>query len=73
MGAQGDDLMTITIRVDYPDWMDELSAEEFSNTLRSARHKAINAVLVELDKAERFWKERKRESLEGQMDIYDYV
>ena len=73
MVAREDDLMTITFRVGYPDWMDEMDVGEFNNVLISARHKATDAFLKELDKAEEFWKARKAAKLEGQMDIYDYV
>lgn len=71
--AREDDLMIVHISVNYPDWMDELDAKGFHNVLTSARHKATDTFLKELDKAEAFWKERKKQATEGQTDIYDYV
>ena len=66
-------MMTIHIKVYWPEWLEELSAEEFYNVLKVARSKAVNAFEKELDKSEEYWKLRKAAVSEGQTDIYDYV
>ena len=73
MVAYADDLLAITIEVAYPKWMDEISVEEFNNVLISARKKVTSVFEKELDKFWREYREYRKQELEGQTSIYDYV
>jgi len=73
MAVQADDLMTVHLEVCYPKWLDEMSVSEANLVYLHARKKATEAFEKELDKAERFLRERKAAKVEGQMDIYDYA
>lgn len=71
--AREDDLLVVNISVHYPDWLDELSEEEFENVMASATTKAISALAGKIYEAEQYWRARKMQSAIDQMDIYDYV
>lgn len=73
MAAQDADFIIVKIKVYWPEWIKELSAEELENVLDSGRKRMIEAFNVELKKAEDYCRERKKAELDGQMDIYDYV
>ena len=73
MEAREDDMMEIHIKVFFPEWLDDLSVEEFNNVLIAARRKASMAFNCEIAKAEKFWRDRKAQSEMNQMNIYDYV
>ena len=72
--ARDDDLLNVQFRVFTPEWINEIVDEdEFDNLMEVAKDRAIEAFCKELNKAERFWRERRKKTLEGQMDIYDYA
>lgn len=73
MAAQDADFIIVKIKVYWPEWIKELSAEELENVLDSDRKRMIEAFNVELKKAEDYCRARKKAELDGQMDIYDYV
>lgn len=73
MAARGDDLLTVEISIHYPEWLNNLTDEEFENVMASAKDKMIFAFDKDIKRAEKFWRERRKAELEGQTDIYDYI
>ena len=73
MVVRDDDLLVVSIELNYPKWMNDLTDEEFDNVLKVAEDKLIIAFDKEIKRAERFWRDRHRQELEGQTNIYDYV
>ena len=68
-----DDLINIHVKVNYPSWLNNISEDEFDGIMQSLRLAAFDAVKVELDKAEKFFRDRRAKELENQLNIYDFI
>ena len=70
---EDNNLLKVGFEFNYPEWMNELTDEEFENIMDKAADKLINAFAKTIRDAQEYWRDRRKQELEGQTNIYDYV
>ena len=71
MVSHEDDMLVVSIKVHYPEWLNELSNEEFANVMAKAEDMAIVALAGKIHEAEQYWRTRRALAAMGQMTIED--
>ena len=72
MVVREDDLLVVNISVHSPEWLNDLSNDEFENVMAAAEDKAVKALVSKVYEAEQFWRARKMIHDLGQMSLEDY-
>lgn len=72
MAVRENDLLVVSLKVHYPEWLNELSEKEFDDVMVSAEKKAIGALASKIYEAEQYWRARRMIRAMGQMSLEDY-
>lgn len=72
MVARDGDLLVVNIPVHYPEWLNDLSEDEFRDTIAVAEGEAVKAFADQIYKAEQYWIARRAAHDAGQMSLDDF-